>query len=223
MAENGGRHLLDTVVGVVSLAGLLAGGIWYATGLQNQLDAAQREITDLRTKLDTVSAANSSAKGIKGDKGDPGDQGPIGLRGPKGDVGPQGDAGPMGPPGKDGAGGGIDEGELESLVDAAVTERMASLPKSGEGVVTQQPGVFDFSKCISVAALTVKETATIGPNLEICSSNGELLARITGVDKMSSRLYFEIPGRGSNGCDTRYKCNFKIASIPPLYGGAFFN
>lgn len=191
MAE-GNRNLLDTAVGVVSLAGLLAGGIWYATGLQSQLDSAQREITDLRAKLDTVSAANVSAKGIKGDKGDLGDVGPTGPRGPKGDQGPQGDAGPAG---KEGSGG-VDESKLRALVAAAVAAQAAkSQPSVVNNALVDAAGKFDTSKCILDSDVRSVPLLTVKAGMQFCKADGTLL---TIVEKIApgNVILFRNPGSG---------------------------
>ena len=122
------RSLLDTVVGVASLGGLLAGGIWYATGLQNQLDDAKREITDLRAKLESVSSQNavSAARGPKGEKGDPGDPGP---QGPRGERGPQGEQGGQGPKGDQGSSASLSPAQIQQVVEQVI----AKLPTNTTG------------------------------------------------------------------------------------------
>lgn len=146
MAE---RSMLDTVVGIGSLATLLAGGIWYATGLQNQLDTANRQINELRSKLDTVSGPSTGAPGPQGPVGPAGET-PIiemratseflqwrvagypswtnliemgDLRGAPGPQGPQGQVGPLGPEGPPGPQGTIGEpGPSGPPVELAVAD-----------------------------------------------------------------------------------------------------
>lgn len=201
MAE--GRNLLDTVVGIASLAGLLAGGIWYATGLQNQLEAAQREITDLRTRLETVSTANSAVgpRGPKGDPGEPGSQGPRGERGPQGEMGPVGPAGPAG------SASGLTEQQVRQIIQ----QQIASTPAGSGGTVQltlDEADVFNASGCISVDSIKNLDVLTLREGQEFCERSGRLLAR---VNKFKINGYFVItrPGDNDDSCSVETTCRMR--------------
>ncbi len=205
MAE--GRNLLDTVVGIVSLAGLLAGGIWYATGLQSQLDAAQREITELRTKLDTVSTPGGS-EGPRGPKGEVGPEGPQGPQGPRGF---QGEAGPMGPPGTSASGsGGLTESQVRQLIQQALSSLPASSSSSGGGSTVSVGGedVFNSAGCIPVSELRSLQVLTLREGQEFCEADGRLVAKIT-LMRDSGAFSYQQPGRGVGNCSVNSGCTFR--------------
>lgn len=201
MAE--GRNLLDTVVGIASLAGLLAGGIWYATGLQNQLDAAQREITELRTKLDTVSNPN----GVPGPKGEPGPEGPQGPQGPRG---LQGEPGPMGPPGPSGTGaGGLTETQVRQMIQQAISALPTPAAAStGVNVTLGGADVFNASGCIPISAIRELEVLTLREGQEFCDTDGRLVGT---VGSFSGRGSFVVkrPGEPQDGCTPGSRCKMR--------------
>ncbi|NML73573.1 hypothetical protein HHL25_05470 [Rhizobium sp. S-51] len=200
MAE--GRNLLDTVVGIVSLAGLLAGGIWYATGLQNQLDAAQREITELRTKLETVSKP-SGIVGPPGPKGDPGPEGPPGPQGPRGY---QGDVGPMGPAGS--GAGGLSESQVRQLIQQAIQGLPAPSTSGGISVSLDGEDVFDSSGCIPVSGIKSLTTLKLRAGQEFCEADGRLVGT---VSQFFSKGGFAVkrPGEPSDNCSLGNRCKFR--------------
>lgn len=196
-----GRNLLDTVVGIVSLAGLLAGGIWYATGLQNQLDAAQREITELRTKLDSVTMPN----GMPGPKGDPGPEGPPGPQGPRG---LRGEPGPMGPPGEIASSA---TGPSMAEVEAAIAKAIANLPSTlNKGTVvsaeTQAAAAFQAGTCLSAAEISAASAFALSEGQEICGNDGELLTTVQAIDRIT--VFFTSPGYPNWSCRKTDKCTF---------------
>jgi hypothetical protein len=197
-----GRGLLDTVVGIASLIGLLAGGIWYATGLQNQLDAAQREITDLRAKLENVAMADKAVgpRGPKGDKGDIGDTGPQGLRGERG---------PQGEPGPQGAGGGVDQQQIGQIVARIVQAELAKMPAAtGSSVTAEIPDIFKAGSCISISNVNGKKIVFLQKNQEFCDESGALLARIDDI--RSSPPYTILatrPGKLRWVCQINNRCS----------------
>lgn len=203
MAE--GRNLLDTVVGIVSLAGLLAGGIWYATGLQSQLDAAQREITELRTKLETVSPP-LGVEGPRGPKGDPGSEGPQGAQGPRG---LQGEPGPMGPPGASGSGSaGLTESQVRQLIQQAVSS--LPTPSAGSGGITVSLGgedVFNSSGCIPVSEVRSLEVLTLRKGQEFCEASGQLVAQVSTAEPRGY-VFITMPGNGWHQCNISDGCKF---------------
>lgn len=210
MAE--GRNLLDTVVGIVSLAGLLAGGIWYATGLQNQLDAAQREITELRSKLETVSLSGPMTgppgpRGPKGDKGDPGDPGDTGPQGQRGMQGEQGERGPKGEPGSTAS---LDPSEIEKLVAQLVSERMAATPARVSGV--DAPSL-DTSKCLPLQDALALDVLPLKAGIELCEADGRLVARVEGINMSQTARWLNIVflGQGRESCALEDRCRFSWA------------
>jgi hypothetical protein len=203
MAE--GRNLLDTVVGIVSLAGLLAGGIWYATGLQSQLDAAQREITELRTKLETVSPP-VGVEGPRGPKGDPGSEGPQGAQGPRG---LQGEPGPMGPPGAATSGaGGLTESQVKQMIQQAISSLPA--PLAGSGGITVSLGgedVFNTAGCIPVSEVRNLEVLTLRQGQEFCEATGKLVAQVARAEP-DGYVSITMPGDGNHQCGLNSSCKF---------------
>lgn len=200
MAE--GRNLLDTVLGIASLTGLLAGGIWYATGLQNQLDAAQREITELRSKLDAVSTSTSSGiRGPKGDKGDTGDQGPRGERGPQGE---------MGPMGQSGGSGGFSETQIRQLVQQLVQQQIASTQNAVGTVQSSINGsdVFSTSGCTNLSEVRNLDLLTLRPAQEFCDQSGRLVARVRKFSE-TQHVYIERPGESGDSCALGYSCKLR--------------
>jgi hypothetical protein len=205
MAE--GRNLLDTVVGIVSLAGLLAGGIWYATGLQNQLEAAQRELTELRTKLEKVSNAEATVgprgpSGAQGPKGDQGEPGPQGLRGERG---LQGEPGPAGPTS-------IDQPTLARLIQDAVDRKILTLPSSATSPVaplTSGLEAFNTTSCIPASSVKNLPVLTLRAGQEFCASDGALLATVQEFNTRGDRLYMMRPGAGRLWCDLNEECTMR--------------
>lgn len=184
MAE---RSLLDTVVGIASLAGLLAGGIWYATGLQNQLESAQREIAELRSRLETVSSNTATvARGEKGEQGE------------RGETGPKGEKGDRGPPGAGGAD--LDAEGLREMVDRLVAEQVALLkiPTSSSQAATttfvDSSGTFDLAKCIPVDQLRSNPSVTVKEGSEFCGADGQVLMVVGEVRVEAKKLFYQVPG-----------------------------
>lgn len=201
-----GRNLLDTVVGIVSLAGLLAGGIWYAAGLQNQLNAAQREIVELRTKLESVSNAGTAVgpRGPQGPKGDQGDSGPPGPRGPQGDPGPSGSAG--------NSGSGLNEQQVRELIQQAVR----TLPAPTSIAAAPQTGTeLDPKACLLSSQVMSSPSFSIAVGQEICDENGALLSTLIEITRKKS-VFFMVPGKGTIGCSYGAKC-----SLPWMRGRIF--
>lgn len=196
MAE--GRSLLDTVVGIASLAGLLAGGIWYATGLQNQLDSAKREIVELRTKLEVV----SNPSGV------PGPRGPEGPQGPQGPRGLQGEPGPMGPSGPAGVStGGLTEAQVRDIIKQAV----AQLPTAKPGIISANMGssaVFDTSTCIPIADVRGLQVLSLRRGQEFCEADGKLVAIIDSVESRGN-LKITLPGFGTDRCSINSSCTMR--------------
>ncbi|MGV1867952.1 MULTISPECIES: hypothetical protein [unclassified Rhizobium] len=184
MAE--GRNLLDTVVGIASLAGLLAGGIWYATGLQNQLESAQREITELRTKLEKVSTSEASVgprgpagpMGPKGDVGDPGPQGPRGLLGPQGETGPSGNSSST-----------MSEAAIKDVVNTLVAQKLAAMPQvpssssggSANASIASNP--FDTTDCVPWESIKSMQVLTLKKNDTVCAADGRLMGTVVALAK----------------------------------------
>lgn len=203
MAE--GRNLLDTMVGIVSLAGLLAGGIWYATGLQSQLDAAQREITELRTKLDTVSNPNG-VPGPQGPKGDVGPEGPQGQQGPRGF---QGEPGPMGPSGASGSGAsGLTESQVRQMIQQAVAGLPTPSASGGISVALSGQDIFNSSGCIPVSEVRNLEVLTLREGQEFCEADGRLTAKITSIAGTGT-LFYTLPGKASSNCALNKQCKLR--------------
>ncbi|NEI03678.1 hypothetical protein GUK34_02075 [Rhizobium leguminosarum] len=213
MAE--GRNLLDTVVGIASLAGLLAGGIWYATGLQNQLESAQREITELRTRLEKVSAS----EGVVGPRG------PAGPQGPKGD---QGDVGPAGPQGERGAVvqasanaiPPISDTELNNRIANLISKKLSSVPNGAaipSGTVSEQGAtIFDSSRCNSVEAASRAEFIELHEGAEFCEQTGRLVvsARAPSANYVNfgDTIEFVYPGTDrTTVCGTKRLCELPWA------------
>ncbi|MBB3461566.1 collagen-like protein [Rhizobium sp. BK377] len=205
------RSLLDTVVGVASLGGLLAGGIWYATGLQNQLDDAKREITDLRAKLESVSSQNavSAARGPKGEKGDPGDPGP---QGPRGERGPQGEQGGQGPKGDQGSSASLSPAQIQQVVEQVI----AKLPTNTTGgnmktvAYADSSQLFDLSRCITAAQVKTSLAIALQKGSEICDANGSLLQKVTKIRPDSRSVSFMAPDWGGWDCAQGNRCSFKF-------------
>lgn len=124
MAEEG-RHFYEHLGGIsagIAIVGFIAGGAYYMAGLQNQLDNAKLEITELRAKLEAE--ASRLQKGDKGEKGDKGDKG---------------DAGPPGEKGRDGQT--ADNSRLDQLSQQIVelNRRVTGLPQAVAAVPVQSP------------------------------------------------------------------------------------
>lgn len=198
-----GRGLLDTVVGIASLVGLLAGGIWYATGLQNQLDAAKREIIELRTKLDSVATVDKTA-GLRGPQGDKGDMGDTGPQGPRGERGPQGEKGPKGEDGK-----GVTQAELDAAVVRAIAERPVQTTTAASTSTPSPSAVamFDTGSCIASTQIKSSKYFVLSEGQEICGGDGELLTRFVGMGPGDSAMFFN-PGYGNWSCGPGQKCRF---------------
>jgi Collagen triple helix repeat (20 copies) len=192
------RSLLDTVVGVASLGGLLAGGIWYATGLQNQLDAAQREITDLRTKLETVSSQNLTAgpRGPKGEKGDPGEPG---AQGPRGERGLQGEPGPTGAD--------TQASISRSDVSKMISDALGALPAPTAGRVASKSSAFSNDECALDTDFSRLDPIEIRKGMTVCDASGRLLST---VDEVATRGYvgvgIVVPGRDRWWCSLNSVC-----------------
>ena len=200
MAE--GRNLLDTVVGIVSLAGLLAGGIWYATGLQNQLESAQREISELRTRLEKVSPADGNI-GPRGPKGDTGDMGPQGPRGPAGEPGPA-----------------IDQAEIMAMISRLAPARASASQQSGN-VPTVAETSLDTG-CRLNKEFADLRTFSVRTGIEVCDATGRVLAIVDKVTTDGFPDYigvnFKVPGSKDVFC-------WKEATscqVPWLPGKAFY-
>lgn len=209
MAE--GRNLLDTVVGVVSLAGLLAGGIWYATGLQSQLDAAQREITDLRARLEKVSFADGAVgrPSPVGPKGELGDAGPPGPRGERGPIGPEGPAGKNGDT--------LSEEQVKAIalkLVQAELQNSALVPSSAASVATS---TVDGLDCLSAEALAKQSRFSLKSGDRICDQNSNVVAKVLNISHGDSSLQLVVPGGKKTICQQYAVCKFPWSNKSYIY------
>lgn len=191
------KESTGVVTTILGFIGVIGGVAVYGTNLKNQFDASQTKIVQLETQVatlrDQLDKANAiggaGQKGPKGDKGEPGDPGPQGERGP---------AGPRGEPGAAGATSLADPSALEPIVNALVNKILASRPaSSGNSVFVSQPGAFDFSKCVSDAELRQAEVITLRAKMEVCASDGRLIAKIRSLNG-DGGVDIVAPGKGSN-------------------------
>jgi cbb3-type cytochrome oxidase subunit 3 len=198
----------EVIAALIAIVGFLIAGAWYVFSLQNQVEVAQREIIDLRSRLETIATINAtkSTKGDKGDPGEKGDAGPRGLRGEKGDPGEQGNAGPKGEmsePGAKTASAELTSEQMEKLVDLVAEKLPKVAPQASTNTVSyvDNSGTFDLSKCIPIEQVKTSKTLTLRKGSEICGPDGELLETVTKVHVDYKRIYFANPISGNWSCD----------------------
>lgn len=70
------KPIAEGMAALIAVIAFIGGGLWYVFTLQNQIESAQKEIVELRTRLETIATINASAtNGLKGEKGDKGEKG----------------------------------------------------------------------------------------------------------------------------------------------------
>lgn len=123
-------------IGFITLAGAIGSVAVYGANMKNEFDASQKrvvqletEVTTLRERLDKMTSkvltsdSSGSTPGPTGPRGPRSEQGPEGPPGPAGVEGPQGPKGDYGP-----AAAEMDPSAMEAMIDAAVEQRLSSLP-----------------------------------------------------------------------------------------------
>jgi hypothetical protein len=212
MAE-GGKSLFETVGALITIVGAVAGLTAYTVSLQYNLNEANREIDRLSKKVEAMSTLQTpgvgpqGVPGPKGDRGEPGPQGEPGLRGP---------AGPMGPSGPSSSAG-IDADALRQMVDTAVSQQLAALPKSadtaapGSADINKALAIFENSQCVQWDSMKNLAVLTLKPKMEVCLANGQLIGSVGQIDvEGRHHIYMNISGQGSEGCYMGEKCRWAL-------------
>jgi hypothetical protein len=199
----------EVTAAVIAILTALVVVVWYVFSLQNQVEVAQREIVELRSRIETIAAA--SADKSKGEKGEPGERGPKGEKGDAGERGLRGEKGDKGDPG---SGGNVDQTALRSLILDTVRVEVAKLPAASSSVsassdINEAMELFNANGCISVNDVKGKELLTLKAGMEFCDASGRVVLRFTEVaTNRTSTIYFTKPGRGTDNCYYEHKCDF---------------
>ncbi len=202
MAETN-KSFLETLGGVITIGGVVAGLTAYCVSLQFGLNQASREIERLDKQISSLSSSQSNAQqGVRGPKGEQGEVGPEGPRGPVGPAGPKGEKGEPGT-------AVLDSSEIIALVNKTVAERLNQLPKvstNTASVTPAVPQVYDTTSCIDVAAVKNSPMLSLRKAMEICAPDGQLLTKVIGV--FENYISFSNPDVGRWNCGLGAKCGF---------------
>lgn len=202
-------------IGFITLAGAIGSVAVYGANMKNEFDASQTRVVQLETEVTTLREQldKMTSKALTGDSS-VGAPGPIGPRGPKGDQGlegppgPAGEPGPQGPKGEPGsAAAEIDPSELEAMIDAAVEQRLSSLPQSASSSNTVPPAggaaLFDLGRCVLDTDVKGRPVIAVQKGLQFCTSDGTLLTTVVEVDPDHGVVRFSTPGRSNWGVSQR--------------------
>lgn len=206
------RSLLEFVGLLLAIITPVAGGVWYASGLQNELENAKREIVELRTRLEAVQQSSASGfRGQKGDKGDPGDPGPRGLQGPPGET--------------------LSEEEVGRIIARYLANNppTKAIPKTAS--VVDDASAKPDADCVDVGTLETSSFQLKNGD-KVCDQNGKLLATV----KVTADGYpdyigvaFTMPGSGRSFCWQEAKAcsisflpesKYYIESLTPMRDGS---
>jgi hypothetical protein len=99
----------------------------------------------------------------------------------------------------------MDEAQLQPLIEKSVAEPLAELSDgAGPATIISQPGIFDFSKCVSDSQLKGQNTLTVQVGMEVCASDGRLLATVNSIDR--GGMSFIVPESGRQWCYLNKQC-----------------